>query len=296
MSSDKHVEQASPRRPLKRLLLRCGPLNLLNAATPVRHLNITADVSYGYHARQSLDIYAPKELQAPAPVVVFFYGGRWIDGRKRDYLFAAQALASQGFVTVVPDYRLHPEVGYPDFLLDGAGALEWTTQNVDAFGGRADQIFVAGHSAGSYIAAMLTYDPRHIFETAAGEQPIKGMISLAGPFDFLPIDSPVVRRVFGEYHEDPTTQPANTATGDGPPALLLHGEADITVRPRNTHSLAARLRAQGGAVETKIYPNVGHIGIVLALTPALRRRTPVLSDMVAFIRNHSGAVNGLQRS
>lgn len=296
MSSVEETGETNPRRPLKRLLLRCGPLNLLNAATPVRHLNISTGIAYGSHPRQCLDIYVPKSLQRPGPVIVFFYGGRWIDGRKQDYLFAAQALASQGFVTIVPDYRLHPEVGYPDFLLDGAGALEWTTQNIDAFGGRADQVFVAGHSAGGYIAAMLSYDPRHSFETAAGERPIKGMIALAGPFDFLPIDSAVVRRVFGDHHEDPTTQPANTATGSGPPALLLHGEADDTVGTHNTRSLAERIRSQGGRVETKFYPKVGHKGIVLALTPPLRRRAPVLRDITEFVQSHSGGLNGHRAS
>lgn len=269
---------------------------MLNAATSVRHLSVTTDIAYGSHPRQSLDVYVPKSLQASAPVIVFFYGGRWIDGRKQDYLFAAQALASRGFVTVVPDYRLYPEVGFPDFLLDGAGALEWTTQNIDAFGGNVDRIFIAGHSAGAYIAGMLTYDPRHSFETAGGERPIKGMIGLAGPYDFLPIDSDVVRRVFGDHHEDPTTQPANTAIGDGPPALLLHGEADTTVRPRNTYSLAERLRTQGGNVEIKTYRSMGHKGVVLALTPPLRRRAPVLRDMVEFIQTHSGAVNGHEAS
>jgi acetyl esterase/lipase len=93
-------------------------------------------------------------------VIVFFYGGGWHAGERGDYGFAAAAFAAQGFIAVIPDYRLVPEVRYPEFLEDGALALHWVVAHIAEYGGDPGKICVAGHSAGAYIAAMLALDPR----------------------------------------------------------------------------------------------------------------------------------------
>ena len=58
-------------------------------------------------------------------MVVFFYGGSWNHGERHDYRFVGEALAARGIVTVIPDYRLYPQVRYPDFLKDNAAAVAW---------------------------------------------------------------------------------------------------------------------------------------------------------------------------
>ena len=95
-----------------------------------------------------------------APVIVFFYGGSWQGGNKSIYKFVGSALARRGYVVIVPDYRVYPEVIYPGFLEDGALAVRWTKDNATRFGADPNMLFVMGHSAGAYMAAMLALDSR----------------------------------------------------------------------------------------------------------------------------------------
>ena len=102
-------------------------LSLFNTLTPKDSGSrlVARDVAYGPAARHKLDIYAPRNCEKPVPVVFFVYGGSWMDGDRHNYGFAGRALAALGYVTVIADYRLVPEVEYPGFLEDGAAAFAW---------------------------------------------------------------------------------------------------------------------------------------------------------------------------
>jgi dipeptidyl aminopeptidase/acylaminoacyl peptidase len=114
---------------------------------------------------------------------------------------------------------------------------------------------------------------------------LRGVIGIAGPYDFLPIRSPSVRDVFAG--SDPrSTQPINFVARDLPPVLLLHGDADETVLVRNSQRLAAAWRAAGNEAEAKIYSGVGHVAIITAFANLLRNRAPTLADTIAFLRAH----------
>ena len=115
---------------------------------------------------------------------------------------------------------------------------------------------------------------------------LAGTVGLAGPYDFLPITGPEVRAVFAPAGDGPATQPITYADGHAPPLLLLAGSADETVRPRNTLALAARIRALGGVAEDRIYPGVGHIGLILAIAPLFQGKAPVVADVERFIGAH----------
>src|ERR1700709_1690342 len=128
------------------VLSACSPVTVLNALAPTADITETRDVRYGSGDRHELDIYAPRG-QRSAPVVVFIYGGGWKDGNKGEYRFVAAALAARGFLTVVPDYRLFPEVRFPVFLQDNATAVAWTKANIARYGGDSKRIFLMGHSA-----------------------------------------------------------------------------------------------------------------------------------------------------
>jgi acetyl esterase/lipase len=215
--------------------------------------------------------------------VVFFYGGRWATGGKADYRFVGQALAAQGFITVIPDYRLYPEVRFPAFVEDGAVAVAWVRRNVGRFGGEPWQIHLMGHSAGAHIAALLALDRHYL--AAAGVEPgtPKSFIGLAGPYDFLPPTDETMKRIFAA-DDLATTQPITFANGSAPPAFLLHGEDDRTVLPRNSERLAAALAGAGSRAELKLYPGLDHVALVAALATPLRRLAPVLDDVSAFLR------------
>ena len=242
-------------------------------------------VAYGAGPRQHLDVYAPVATQnSLLPVVVFFYGGAWSSGRREDYAFVGRALAAQGFVVVIPDYRLVPEVRFPTFLEDSAAAVRWARENAAAFGGDGNRITLVGHSAGAYNAAMLALDPRWLGPVRAA---VRGFVTLAGPFDFLPLDDPATIAAFGAWPRLDETQPVFHATADDPPALLLHGAADDRVGLRNSEVLKARLDAVGGGVDLIVWPRLGHIGILTALALPLRHRARVLEDIAAFVRAKS---------
>ena len=227
-------------------------------------------IAYGPGPRHMLDIYAPKKTGSkPLPVVVFFYGGGWNSGTRQGYAFVGRALAARGFVAVVPDYRVVPEVRYPGFIEDGAGAVRWVEKHVARYGGDPGRIVLAGHSAGAYIAAMLAVDDRWL---GADRNAVRGFVGLAGPYDFYPFDVPASRDAFGSWPRAAETQPVTWATPGDPPSLLLVGDEDVTVQPRNSTALAAKLEAAHVPVRVVRYPRIGHVGLLTAIAQPFRGR------------------------
>lgn len=258
------------------------PIDLVNKSVSLSGLKVSRDVAYGAAVRDRIDIYRPCDA-AKLPVIVFFYGGSWQFGHRAEYGFVAGLLAKQGFVVAVPDYRLYPDVKFPEFLSDCAAATAYIIQNIADYGGDPAQIFLIGHSAGAYNAVMLALAPEFLSSQNVSINSIAGVIGLSGPYDFLPLRDPIIKDIFSPPENIKTTQPITYARAGAPPLLLLHGSADVTVLPRNTTALAARLRQMGGVVETKIYPKLGHIGMITAILPCLAWRAPVLRDVLGFI-------------
>lgn len=245
---------------------------------------IVRDAAFGAEQRQKLDLYAPVEAAGASPVIVFIYGGSWRTGSKDDYQFLGAALAAQGFVVAIPNYRLVPEVRFPTFLEDCAAAVRWVQDNAATYGGDARRIVLAGHSAGAYNAAMLALDRRYLGDAGVEAARIRGTIGLAGPYDFIPFDVSATQDAFGQAPEPQITQPLHYAHADAPPLLLLWGEDDTTVGPRNIENLGRAMREVGGRVETKIYPGIDHVEIMLALSRPFRGKAPVLADVADFAR------------
>jgi acetyl esterase/lipase len=261
----------------------CSPLAPLNwtAGTSARR---RVDVAYGSLPRQRLDLYAPAAGTTGAPLVVFFYGGSWTGGDRASYRFVGEALAAIGCAVAIPDYRVHPSVRYPTFLEDCAASVAWLRQHADTVGIDAGRTVLAGHSAGAYNAAMLALDPRWLGAAGAERADVRGWIGLCGPYDFLPPRSATLRAIFGPPAGWPDTQPVTHVTPGAPPALLLWGDDDSTVLPRNSERLATRLRAAGNDVTTEAYRGVGHVKPLLALSRPFRDALPVLPAMDAFVR------------
>lgn len=263
----------------------CSPLSMFATLTPKDAAKAPVrDAAYGPGPRQRLDVYAPPQAVGAEPVAVFFYGGSWDSGRRSDYAWAGRALAAQGFLTLVPDYRLYPEVRYPDFLIDGARAVRWAVDHALDLGGDPSRIVLVGHSAGAYNAAMLALDPRYLRAAGVDPKTIRAFAGLSGPYDFLPLDGPITRRTFGEAADLPSTQPGKFASAGAPPTFLATGDADTTVYPRNTRKLAAALRDAGAKVEERHYAGLNHADTVLALSRPFRGKSPVLADMTAFLK------------
>lgn len=258
-------------------LAGCSPAALLNTTVSRKGYTLEADIPYGRDARQKLDLYQPDTPRADGKAVIFFYGGSWESGTKSDYLFVAQALAANGLTVIVPDYRIFPEVRFPAFVEDAAVATRWAADRVGT-----EKLFVMGHSAGAHSALMLAANTGYLTDVGVDRMKLAGAIGLAGPYDFLPLKSRRLQDIFGGANNS-AAQPITFAQAPLPPVLLLHGEADRTVYPRNTVRLAAAWRAAGGSAEVKLYPEVDHIDIVAALSSFLRARAPTFADTVTFI-------------
>ena len=271
----------------------CSPLGVLNAVAPrdrgVRRA--ARDLEYGADPRQRFDLYAPSAASAasPLPVLVFFYGGGWDSGSKDLYGWAAQALAAQGFVVAVPDYRLVPQVLFPVFIEDAAAATARVAEVAATYGGDPDRLGVIGHSAGAHLAMMIALDRRYM--AAVGKPDlIKATAGLAGPYDFLPFDVESSINAFGQAPDPLQTQPLHFARADAPPLWLGHGTADVIVHDEDTILLEARMRELGGRCEAKLYPGLSHEDLIATFSPLFRKKATVLADVSAFFHRPLGQV------
>lgn len=267
----------------------CTALGTFNALVPKDPARTLArDVAYGPHPRQSLDVYAPK-AEGPHPVLVFVHGGSWSSGDKSGYAWAGRALACRGFVTVVPNYRLVPEVRYPDFVSDTAAAIAWAYREAAGYGGDPERLAVMGHSAGAYNAVQASFAPEFLRAEGVDGGTVKAVVSLSGPVDFLPLDTDSSIAAFGNVPADalPATQPVNRAETP-PPTLAIHGTADETVKPRHAPALVGAVRAAGSEARLLLYDGVDHRGVVLGLSRPFRGRVPTLEDATGFLRDTVG--------
>ena len=267
-------------------LAAIAPSATLNRLAAIDSYRLEAAVPYGPLPRQRLDVYAPRggAPNGGHPVVVFFYGGSWNRGERADYRFVGEALAARGVIALVADYRLYPEVRYPDFLADCALALGYGLREASRLGGNPRRVFVMGHSAGAYNAAMLALDPSRL--AAAGHSPreLAGWIGLAGPYDFLPMSNPDARPVFFHPNYPSGTQPIDHASQSAPRSFIAAPLEDSFVNPqRSSVGLATKLRSAGVPVELKLYSRVDHQSLIAAFAWPLTRLAPVLDDVVEFI-------------
>ena len=279
---------------LSTFLAACSPAGLLTGVNGLvpgdgGARKVASGIAYGALPRQKLDVWGPRRRTGEPlkPVVVFLYGGGWVAGSRADYGFAGSAFAGQDFVTIVPDYRLVPEVRFPAFVEDGALAVRWARDHVEQYGGDPRRITLAGHSAGAYNAAMLALDRRFLRAVGVDPKIVRAAAILSGPTDFHPFTDIRSRDALGAWPDPAATQPITFARADAPPMILLHGTADTVVRPRNSVVLADKLRALGAPVELKLYQGRNHVDVVKALSRPFRGSLPVLTDSASFLREHS---------
>lgn len=277
---------------LPALLTACSALDVLNATVPSDTYRSFSNLPYGDQPRQKLDVYMPSQPLADkalaaggAPMVVFFYGGSWSSGDRADYRFVGEALASKGIAVLVADYRLSPEVRYPVFLQDSALAMRWAFDNAQKYGADPEKVFVMGHSAGAYNAAMMALDKRWLGGVGLSPARLAGWIGLAGPYDFLPIGDRKTQVAFEWPNTPPDSQALFHASSSSPPALLLAPEKDSLVNTqRSTVGMAQRLKSSGVRVQSELYDSVSHITIVATMASVLKSRAPVLERVTAFVQ------------
>lgn len=253
----------------------------------------SAPISYGNNPEQEVVVTTPTERSAgPRPVVLFIHGGSWSHGHAPDYAYVGRNLAADGFVGVSAGYRLVPGGEYPAMLEDGAAAVRWVTDNIARYGGDPARIYLMGHSAGAYNAVMLALDRRWLDRAGVPQSSIRAAIGLAGPYDFLPLDSEGTINAFGKAADLAATQPIRFVRADAPPLLLLTGDADTTVRPRNSFALAKALEQAGRPTEPVVFQGMTHAGIVLALSRLFAGDGGVKGAVADFIARQEAQSSG----
>ncbi len=269
-----------------------SPGEILSGLVAERGPKVARGISYGSHARHKLDLYQPQPPNASAPIVLFLYGGAWIHGDRATYGFVGSALAARGITTVIADYRLYPEVKFPDFVDDAARAYAWVTKHLHAPDNHTAQklrpVFLMGHSAGAHTSALLAYNQSYIARAGSNVQMPAGLIGLAGPYAFDPTTWPSTKAIFATATSADNARPVSFVRPGAPPTLLLHGADDTTVKLFNTRELATALKVVGTAVEKAEYAGVGHVGLVLTLAAPLRWRAPTLETIVSFVGRVAG--------
>ncbi len=257
----------------------CTALGFVDAITPSGDYRAELDQPYGNDIRQRLDIYHPLKGEDPdRPVVLFFYGGNWKMGDKASYRFVGESLASAGFVTVVADYRLYPDVTFPAFVEDGATATRWIAKHLKRPDGSPRPIVLMGHSAGAYNAAMLACDPRYL---GPDRSLVKAWIGMAGPYQFKP--DPENALILDPPDGRPNMA-ADAADAGTPPAFLMLAGDDEVVGVVNADRLEAKLKSLGVPVMRKSYPGRSHATLVGALASSLTFLAPVRADAIDYLK------------
>jgi acetyl esterase/lipase len=259
---------------------------LANGPTRFDRVDRYADLAYGEGPRQRLDVYSPRHGMN-RPVVVFWYGGSWVKGKKSQYRFVGTTLAERDIVTVIPDYRLYPQVHFPAFDEDGARAVAWVEQHVREFGGDPHHIVLMGHSAGGHTAAFLAFNHAFLRKFGADPADIAGLVGLSGAYVLVP-ESDQERATFPPPYTEKDWQPIRFVDGQAPPTLLLQGSADKEVPPKKAVALKDEMERQHLHVELHIYKGRGHGDTVASFAPLARWRTPAVKDVVAFVEKVTG--------
>lgn len=264
------------------LAIACQPVKLLNGVTPRSAFNVERDLAYGPEHRQTMDIYLPKQRPWRSAVLVFVHGGAWETGGKEDFLFVGQTFARLGYVTVIPNYRLYPEVEFPDFVDDIALALARLDERMPEACPDGRQVILMGHSAGGHTAALLATDPKYLARNQGGGVEVGALIGLAVPYE-LPLEHELVVDKFTTVTVPAEVNPIVLASADTPPSLLLHGGADTTVHQYHVERFSARLEELGVPVTQHIYPRAQHVSLLAGVARVLRFLNPAARDIEAFL-------------
>ncbi len=242
-------------------------------------------VSYGSHGRHKMDVFVPTKLNhGKRPVLIFYYGGTWSAGDRTMLVYSAlaQSFAHDGYIVCVPDYRIYPEVKFPAFVYDAAEAFTFIVENSDKWGGDVEQLFIMGHSAGAHIASMLALDTRYLGEELLAK--IKGVIGLAGPYDFLPFKTKKLEAIFSEAAPPHESQPIHFVHEKTPPFLLLHGGKDRVVGPGNTKRLKAKLKSMNRPARAVFFGKLDHYSILFNMLKPLGWYSHARKHVLRFMR------------
>lgn len=234
--------------------------------------------------RCKLDLYLP-EAGDDFPVIVWFHGGGLTAGDKAEATQAAIArtLAGRGIAVASVNYRLSPQAGFPAYVDDAAASVAWVLEHVGEYGGAADEVFVSGHSAGGYLAAMVGVDAEFLAAHGHDTGELAGLIPISGQM----VTHATVRDERGLDNQQPlidAAAPAFHVRSDAPAVLAIAGSEDLPARPEENRYFIAALKAVGHPdASYREFEGRNHGTIVTQIPDGA---DPVAETIVAFVREH----------
>lgn len=233
--------------------------------------------------KHKLDLYLPKD-QKDFPVLFFVHGGAWVHGDKNFlgvYSTLGHFYASRGIGTVVINYRLSPGVKHPEHIKDVARAYAWTCKNISNYGGKDDQVFLMGHSAGGHLVALLATDQSYLKAEGASLKNVKGVLPISGVYN---VPEKLMPNVFGELQQN--ASPQNHVRGDLPPFLIFYADKDFVGCDKEpSENFAKALKDKGVDARTKEITSCDHYRIILS---AMSTGQPVSTAALEFIAAQTG--------
>ena len=222
------------------------------------HLN----VRYGSHPREVMDIYLPDEHEGLARVMIFYHGGYWQGMSKSVFSFIAKSFTEQGFVAVLPNYPLAPEVSMMQIIKSCRKAIAWLSYNADRYGGNPRLLHLAGHSAGGHLIAMMLATEWNDYG-ADVEKNIYSACSLSGLFELEPIRLTYLNEKLGMSKEDiGTLSPIYLKPTSPIPFLAAVGGLESVEYHDQSTEFAESWRKHGAKTDAMIVPNVNHFSIL----------------------------------
>lgn len=206
--------------------------------------------------KHKLDLYLPKE-QKNFPVLVFLHGGSWRSGDRSTYPALGNRFAKLGIGVAIPSYRLMPKNPHPAQIEDAAAAFAWVYKNIAQFGGDPSRIYIAGHSAGGHLVALLALDPVYLKKFDVPLTAIKGVAAISGVYDVSKIAG------FKTSDGDDSPSPIAHVHSNTPPFLVSYCQWDYLALPLQAREFADALKKSFDPVELLYVPGQGHISEII---------------------------------
>lgn len=226
---------------------------------------LVTDVAYANdnNSAHRLDLYLPAK-EAAFPVVVFVHGGCWNSGDKNMYAHIGRHFASRGVGVAVVGYRLSPAVAHPGHIEDVAAGFAWVHKNIATYGGDPQRLFLAGHSAGGHMVALLATDGKYLAAHGLSVKNVRGVVAISGVYsiNYL-IDLAGLSKVFAGSDRNDASPISHAAVANVPPFLILYAEKDLPTLGTQAQKLQKLLSASGNQTELQKVAGHDHKSIII---------------------------------
>jgi arylformamidase len=246
------------------------------------------DIAYGDGPAETLDLFPASE--PGAPLLVFFHGGFWRAQDKRDFLYPAPAFLSRGIAFASVNYSLAPAASLDEIVAQSRRAVSFVAQNAAGLGVDPGRIFVAGHSAGGHLAAMLALTDWHA-QGLAGN-PVRGGCAVSGVYDLEPIRLCYLNAVLGldaaAARRNSPLRLLETSRGPAPRLLFAVGGDETAEFQRQQEEFTDAWRRRGLGLAVIAQPDEDHFTIMDRFAEPTSALFQALADAISAPGRPSG--------